>query len=70
MILNAAGEGRARGRTGTVRIPLEGPEEGGRRGRAEHWEARTMLWMGKRMACSVEDEEVLAEHPTARMCVG
>lgn len=40
---NAAGEGRARGRTVACSVDDEGREELGKRGREEQCEARTML---------------------------
>ena len=41
--LNAAGEGRARGRTGACSLEEEGREALGKRGNEEHCDARTIL---------------------------
>ena len=63
----AAGEGRARGRTGACSMDDEGGEELGKRGSEAHCEASTILWMGNIKACSLGED---FEDPTASIWVG
>jgi len=67
MILKAAGEGRASGRTGTVTEELDGAEEEGNLGSAVHCATSTMSCTGNMIACSFEEP---LEAEMASMCVG
>lgn len=66
MTLKAAGEGSARGNTGSWREPPDGFDVAEMRGSPEQWAARTTLWTGKRKTCSLTDDF----EATARTCVG